>query len=303
MKCLVTGAAGFIGKHLALRLIDEGYQVTGVDNHVNSIPDESLPFPVIHGSFDGNILGDIEKQKYDIVFHLAALPRVSYSTTYPVRTSETNIMATIRLLTACRGNIKRFIFSSSSSVYGNSNSVPFLEEYSKNPESIYALQKATIEDFCRMFSKTYGLDTVCLRFFNVFGPKQIVNSSYATAISMWCHSIKNKVPLRSDGTGEQRRDLCYVDNTVDGCVLAAKYKQPCSGNSFNIACGKNYSNNEVLARFRDRFGALDIVHAPERVGDVKETLACLDLAETQLGYRAKVSFDEGLEKTWKWWGL
>ena len=147
------------------------------------------------------------------------------------------------------------------------------------------------------------MDAVCLRYFNVFGPHAYGDSPYATAVAAWCDAVRHGKPLRSDGDGEQSRDLCYVDNVVDANVLAANNKNPFRGEAFNIGCGDRTTNNEILAYFKRRFPHVDVIHAPERPGDVKHTQADITDAVEKLGYEPKVKFWEGLEMTLDWWKL
>ena len=310
-KALVTGIAGFIGSNLARRLVDEGWQVTGVDDlstgRLSNVNDLATKKSIkLYAGVDFAspiILQAIQSQAFDIVFHLAAIPRVSYSVDNPFITTDVNIGRTIKLLEACRGNIKRFVFASSSSVYGGATVLPTPTSYQKNPKSPYALQKSVCEDFLSMFSTLYGIETVSLRFFNVFGQNQYGDSAYATAISAWCHAIKNGTSLRSDGTGEQSRDMCYVDNVVEANILAAESDRTFCGEQFNVACGDRVSNNEILAYFKEHWPKLTIVNAPARIGDVMHSQA--DISETVdvLGYTPLVRFWDGLSRTTEWWKI
>ena len=204
---------------------------------------------------------------------------------------------------ACSGNIKRFVFASSSSVYGGADILPTSRDYPKDPKSPYAWQKSAIEDAIKIFCSLYKFDAVCLRYFNVFGPGQFGGSAYATAVSAWCHAIKNGERLRSDGSGEQTRDMCYVDNVVQANIKAAESDQAFSGQRYNVACGQRVSNNQILEFLMKRFPSARVEKAPTRPGDVMHTLA--DISETQkdLGYNPEVMFWDGLEKTLEWWKL
>lgn len=251
-----------------------------------------------------HMLAHIQHGFYDVVFHQAAIPRVSYSVENPAETTYTNVFSTVRLFEACAGNVDRVVWASSSSVYGGAESMPTHEsERGKNlPKSPYAWQKFTIEDYARLAADLYDLDIVCLRYFNVFGPGQLGDSPYSTAVAAWCHAAKNGLPLRSDGDGEQTRDMCYIDNTVDANILAANSNMTFRGRAYNIACGSSVSNNQILDYFRANFDVA-IKHAPERPGDVKHTLADTSRAEEELGYKPLVTFWEGLEQTIDWWDL
>ena len=225
-RALVTGCCGFIGSNLTHRLVNDGWIVDGVDDmsngHLELLDDAKfrvVPMPlleaydqtaaasrtddtvlVIEGDFaDNNLLQRIMAGNYDVVFHLAANPRVEYSVKNPVTTTDINVLRSVALFAACSTNVRRVVFSSSSSVYGDAETLPTTELESTSPESPYALQKLVVEDYAKLFGKLYGLDIVCLRYFNVFGPRQYGDSPYSTAISAWCDAVANNKFLRSDG--------------------------------------------------------------------------------------------------------
>jgi nucleoside-diphosphate-sugar epimerase len=306
-RALVTGGAGFIGSNLTDRLINEGFQVTVVDDlsngHLNFLKDAKVKEILTTSFADPKVLDRIRSGAFNVVFHEAAIPRVSYSVEHPVETTEVNVMDSVLLLDACRGHVKRFVFASSSSVYGGADQLPTPNTAPKNPKSPYALQKSVIEEYCSMFSMLYNLDTICLRYFNVFGPRQYGDSPYSTAVSAWCHAIKHNLPLRSDGTGEQSRDMCYVDNVVEANLLAAKATRQFKGERYNIACGDRVTNNQILDYFKKRYPRLEVTTAPWRPGDVMHTQADISATTEAVGYQCKVRFWEGLEKTVAWWGL
>jgi nucleoside-diphosphate-sugar epimerase len=238
------------------------------------------------------------------VFHVAAIPRVAFSVENPVLTADVNVLRTTQLIHACVGTkVQRIIFSSSSSVYGGEAPLPTPHSASKRPKSPYALQKSVIEDFIAMATELYGIDAVCLRYFNVFGPRQLGNSPYSTALSAWCDAIKTGRALRSDGTGEQSRDLCYVDNVVQANVLAARAHGKLSGVALNVACGERTTNNQILQELRRRHPEIAVTSAPWRAGDVMHSHA--DVSETArvLGYTPSVKFWDGFERTLAWWEL
>lgn len=307
-RALVTGGAGFIGSNLAKRLLDEGWTVDIVDDMSNGHLEFVKPFRKEITFFEcdfasKDVCALIRSGRYDYIFHQAAVPRVSYSVEHPYETTDVNISRTVKLMEAAKeGNVKRFVFASSSSVYGGADVMPTPETEPKNPVSPYALQKSVIEDYCKLFHKLYGFDSVSLRYFNVFGPNQYGDSPYSTAISAWCHAVKNETPLRSDGDGEQSRDLCYVDNVVDANLIVALADREFSGECFNVACGDRTTNNEILEFFKEKFPGIEIVHAPERPGDVKHTQADVS-ALVELGYEPKMKFWDGLEKTIQWWEI
>lgn len=303
-RALVTGGAGFIGSHLVDRLI-ENWLVDVVDDlsngSVHVVQKHLHNNNLIIGDFAcDTVLDKIRSKEYDYVFHLAAQPRVSYSVENPVETNDTNVTKTIKLLDACRGNVKKVIFASSSSVYGNVDTLPTSEEAAKRPESPYALQKLIVEDYLRLFGKLYGLDSVCLRFFNVFGPRQLGDSPYSTAVSAWLTAIMKNTSMRSDGDGSQTRDMVYVNNVVDAMILAAKHEHFLGGQAFNVGSATRVSNLEILDYLKSKFPEAQSHQAPPRAGDVKDTLADLSKIRKVLGYGPSVPFWTGLDRTIAW---
>jgi nucleoside-diphosphate-sugar epimerase len=302
MRVLVTGCAGFIGSNLTARCVKEGWDVVGVDDLSNGQVD-FLPggFSFLKEDFaSGDVLSAIKSGTFDVVFHLAAVPRVSYSVEHPVETHETNVYKTLQLMDACRGNVKRIVFASSSSVYGGADELPTRESSPKNPKSPYALQKSIIEDYLKLYRDLYGLDSVCLRFFNVFGPNQLGDSPYSTAVSAWLTAIKRGQSMRSDGDGSQSRDMCYVDNVVDACIKSATRIDPLNAECYNVACGERTTNNDILAYLKKKYP--DAVHhdAPWRPGDVMHTQADLVKIHSELGYVPLVKIWEGIDRTIEW---
>lgn len=311
MRVLVTGGCGFIGSNLVKKLTELDHEVVCIDNMSSSRDDAeefmaSLPnVEFVKGCFAGHdILERVESKHFDIVFHVAAIPRVSFSVENPALTTDTNVNKTVKLLEACIGSVKRFVFSSSSSVYGGADLLPTPTDHPKDPKSPYAWQKSSTEDLIKIFCQTYqGFDAVSLRYFNVFGPGQFGGSAYSTAISAWCHAIKNNLPLRKDGTGEQSRDLCYIDNVVSANILVMDQEARFSGETFNVACGDRISNNQILDHFKEKFGDLSIEQAPFRLGDVMHTQADISKSVSDLGYKPLVLFWDGLRRTFEWWNV
>ena len=328
-KVLVTGGAGFIGSNLTRELVKQGYMVDIVDDmsnghlelldglklrhlpnsfflqHYNNQtpdrPQEEVVF--VEDSFASlGMLQHIYEKNYDFIFHQAAIPRVSYSVENPGETTDTNVSDTVRLFEASIDNVERIVFASSSSVYGGSEDLPIHESKKKDPLSPYAWQKSCIEDYAELCYALYKLDIVCLRYFNVFGPGQHGDSPYSTAVSAWCHAIKNGKMLRSDGTGEQSRDLCYVDNVVAANILAAERSGLLRGRCYNIACGDRITNREILDYLNTNYD-ITVRDTPWRQGDVMHTQANIDRAIEELCYRPKVKFWDGFEKTLNWWGI
>ena len=301
-RCLISGGAGFIGSNLARRLVNEHWDVTVVDD-MSAGRREFLP--AIKGLIVGDFTCDealtaIRSKCFDVVFHLAAKPRVSYSVEHPLETNDTNVTKMLMLLDACRDNVGRFVNTSSSSVYGNTQFLPTAEFVAHAPVSPYALQKSVSEQYCRLYSAVYGLDTVSVRPFNVFGPNQLGDNAYALAVSSWLHAVKHGTPLRSDGDGTQTRDITYVTNVVDVFEACANFVGPLNGDAFNAGAGGRVSNNEILEWFKKHYPDCAINHAPVRAGDVKDTQASTERAAAFLGITPKVDFWRGLELTHTW---
>lgn len=326
-KALVTGCCGFIGSHLTKMLVEQGWDVTGVDDLSNGDPSaldkidiRCIP-PALLGAYETQgvdasktlvITGDfaheyvlvkVAEGEFDVIFHLAANPRVEFSVKNPASTTHTNVQKTIELMTAATGKIDRFVFASSSSSYGNTDQFPTRESSPTNPESPYGLQKLVVEQFGEMYNRLYGMDFVALRFFNVYGPGQRGDSPYSTAIAAWCTRLKKNEPLRSDGDGEQRRDMVYVNDVASAMVTAADHPDSLGYVMYNVATGVAVTNNEILKTLKEYFPEMVINHAPARPGDVKFTLGSIDKINEELGWIPRKEFWAGLRSTLKWWGL
>lgn len=306
-RVLITGGAGFIGSNLHERCLEEGWSVFSVDDfsngHQEFVPRQAF---CLRSDFaDCRVLDMVRDQWFDTVMHIAAVPRVSYSVEHPLETNNVNVTKTLALMDACRGNIERFIFASSSSVYGGAERLPTPETAPKDPKSPYALQKSIIEDYLRLYGELYGLDSIALRFFNVFGPRQLGDSPYACAVAAWLTQIMKGGSMRSDGDGSQSRDLCYVDNVTDCCVRAAqaipKAHPNFKGMAINVACGDRTSNNDIMDYLRQRYPEAKSHTAPWRPGDVMHTQADISGAEYHLGYRPLVKAWEGIDRTIEWY--
>jgi len=234
----------------------------------------------------------------DITFHLAAIPGVAYSVENPHDSDFVNISGTVNILEASKNvNVKRFVFSSSSSVYGGSEVLPTPENTPLNPKSPYALQKKVGEEYCKLFSNTYNLETVCLRYFNVFGPRQYGDSPYASVISSFAESLKNNTQPIIHGDGSQFRDFCPVENVVHANILAATIGGRLIGDVFNIGCGDKTSINDL----HRLMGCLPAKYIESRPGDVKCSQADISSASNMLGYKIKKSFNDGLKNTINWY--
>ncbi len=307
---LVTGCAGFIGSNF-VRQVKEKYpqvKIIGIDDFSTGRKAEvDLSVTLYEGSIlDGALLEKLfASHKPEYVFHFAALPRVSYSIEQPRLTSEVNIIGTVALLEAARSHgVKRFIYSSSSSVYGGAKKLPTKEsENFPDPKSPYAVQKYVGEPFCRVFSDLFGMDTVCLRYFNVFGPGQYGDSPYSTVVSAWLEALyfPDKKQAFIEGDGTQSRDFCYIDNVVMANMSAMESESNFKGQAVNVAHGEKTTVNEVLELIEKYTGKkLELEKRPPRKGDVKHTHADISKAKELLGYDPRVKFEEGLKRTIAW---
>ena len=307
---LVTGCAGFIGSNFVRQFRKQfpKTKVIGIDNFFTGRKDALDKFITFYyGSVQNRKLLEkiFRKHRPEYVFHFAAIPRVSYSVEYPVETSEANIIGTVALLEAAKNyGVKRFIYSASSSVYGGAVKLPTKEsENSPNPKSPYALQKYVGEVFCKIFSGLYGMDTVSLRYFNVFGPGQYGDSPYSTVISAWLESLYFPSGRKAfiEGDGGQSRDFCYVDNVVSANILAMKSAKKLNGEVLNVAHGERTAVGEVRGILEKMTGRkLDLEKRPTRLGDVRHNHADISKIKKQLGYKPSVDFKEGLRRTVDW---
>lgn len=298
-KAIVTGGAGFIGHHLVKKLDILGYQTLIIDNLSTGF-EKNIPLSknVFFENLDIRsevILSVLNYFKPNLVFHLAARPSVPFSVANPILSNDININGTLNLLeSSLKNNVKRFIFSSSSSVYGGTDGSATSENYKPNPQSPYALQKLVGEEYCRLFVK-YGLDTCSLRYFNVFGENQDPNSPYAAVIASFLkHKRENSIP-NIYGDGNQKRDFCHVDNVVSANIAAATRIAPINGEVFNIGCGKNISINDIAKYFDFK----KVNYLDERPGDIKNSLADISKAIALLGYFPSKNFDNEIKNLLK----
>ena len=251
-KLLVTGAGGFIGSNMVQYLLNNTvYDVIGVDSFENGTHNkefiESLDKAEDRFTFNCQNFIDVDLTDVEVVFHFAATPRVSYSVEQPLLTNENNVTNTLILLDKCvKNKIKRFVFSSSSSVYGDVENFPTSETEETGPISPYGLQKLTIEKYCKLYSDLYNLDTVSLRYFNVYGPNQYSDNAYATVICAWIKGFIENTLIRLDGTGEQSRDFSYVEDVCQANYLVGLYKDKLKGDVYNVAHNSNTTLNELL---------------------------------------------------------
>jgi len=306
-RALVTGAAGFIGSHIVDRLLREGSEVTAVDNlsagKIENVAHNQgrsgftfLKGDIRDAEFDAKIVRDV-----DTVFHEAALVSVTRSVKDPVSTNETNVSGTLRLLRACANSgVRRFIYASSSSVYGETETLPKTEGIPPQPISPYAVSKLAGEDYCRVFHRIYGLETVSLRYFNVYGPRQAYGP-YSGVITIFINRLLEGKPPIIYGDGEQTRDFTHIQDVVEANMLAAETNSGV-GEVFNIATGKPATINELcsmLLKITDRMD-LNPEHTGPRPGDIKHSYADTTKARETLGYRPRVSLEQGLVQLTEW---
>jgi len=306
-KYLVTGAAGFIGRSIAAALIGRGESVRGVDNFAtgkreNLIGLERLEF--VEGDLADPALAARVCRGVEIVFHEAALPSVPRSVADPVGTNVACVDATLQLLVAVRAaGVRRVVYAASSSAYGDTPTLPKHEGMLPNPISPYAVAKLTGEYYMRSFARVYGLETVALRYFNVFGPYQDPASQYSGVLAVFCRRMLGGEQPVIYGDGEQSRDFTFIQNTVEGNLLAAVAPaELVSGRVMNVATGFRITLNEVFEELKEITGYRGTVaYAPERNGDIKHSLADISLARELLGYAPSVDFREGLRRTVEWY--
>ena len=298
MKIVVTGGAGFIGSHLVDRLIKEGHMVIVVDN-LSTGKKENLNKRAKFYKIDirsSKIPQIFKKEKPEIIFHLAALPRVPLSVEKPVLTSKVNILGTVNVFkSSIDSGAKRIIFASSSSVYGDQKKLPLKESMVPNPISPYGLQKLVCEQFAKLFTNLYNVPIISLRYFNVYGPRIDFDSDYSLVIGKFLKQKAKGKPLTIFGDGEQTRGFCYVEDVVEANILAMKSKRLKGGEVINIGSPKSYSVN-YLAKL---IGG-ERMYLPPRAGDPKHTKADITLAKKLLGWRPKTTFEKGLKKTIEW---
>jgi UDP-glucose 4-epimerase len=301
---LVTGGGGFIGSHLADRLCRDGHRVRVLDNFATGRRENLL-----HLITDIELIeGDIQSYERvhnavrgsELVFHAAALPSVPRSVQDPLTSNASNVTGTLNVLLASRDEgVRRVVFASSSSVYGANRELPKREDMPAHPIAPYAVAKLAAEGYCRAFFDVYGLETVSLRYFNVFGPRQDPVSQYAAVIPSFITALIGGQSPVVYGDGEQSRDFTYVDNAVEAGLLAAD-ADGVAGETFNVACGERTSLNEVLAALRELSGCQEAAeYADPRPGDVAHSLADISRARERLGYEPGIGVRRGLELTYQ----
>lgn len=302
-KFLVTGGAGFIGSNIVKALIDNGDAVRVLDNLSTGHKKNIEPFldKIDFQNADLTNTDDCCKavNGVDYVLHQGAVPSVPRSVNNPLLTNNSNVVGTLNLLIAARdAKIKRLVYAASSSAYGDSPVMPKVETMPSRPKSPYAIQKLTGELYCQVFSKIFGLETVVLRYFNVFGPNQDPDSTYSAVIPRFIKTIMNDEKPVVFGDGLTSRDFTYVDNNVHANILACTADNTAVGEVINIACGYQTSLNQLVEKINKYLGkSISCKYEAERTGDVKHSLADIEKAEKLLGYKPLVTFDDGLART------
>lgn len=318
MKILVTGGAGFIGSNLCESLLQQGYTVRCLDNFATGKIENLLPLLEQYPERFRLIVGDIRKiedcQKavagMEYVLHEAALGSVPRSIKDPITTNDVNIGGFLNMLTASRdAGVKRFVFAASSSTYGDSQSLPKVEDVIGKPLSPYAITKYVNELYAEVFARTYGMEFIGLRYFNVFGRRQDPFGAYAAVIPLFVKQLmKHESPV-INGDGEYSRDFTYIDNVIQMNLLALTTDNPEAVNKiYNTAFGERTTLNqlvgylkEFLSEFDINIANLEVIHGSNRVGDIPHSLACVDKAKQLLGYNPEYSMREGLKEAVKWY--
>ncbi len=305
LRFLVTGGAGFIGSNIVKELVEKGYQVRVLDNFATGQRSNIEPYIKNIELIEGDIRDFWTVVKatkgIDYILHQAALPSVPRSIDNPLTTTEVNVNGTLNILEAARFNeVRRIVYASSSSVYGDSPEMPKNEDMKPMPKSPYAITKLAGEEYCMSFYNLYGLETVALRYFNVFGPRQNPFSQYSAVIPKFISMLKNGQNPTIWGDGSTSRDFTYIDNVVNANILACE-KKAAVGNVINIACNKAFTLNELVEKLNGIMGTkISPTHGTEKIGDVKHSLADIEKANSILGYKPQIDFGEGLKKTVEW---
>lgn len=305
-RWLITGGAGFIGSHLAASLIARGEQVRIADNFATgrreNLPHLGPEIELVEGDLADTEVARRAVSGADYVLHQAAIPSVPRSVSDPLGSHRANVDATLNVLVASRdAGVRRVVYAGSSSVYGDTPTLPKVETMATMPLSPYALQKLIGEQYLQQFTALYGLETVSIRYFNVFGPRQDPSSPYSGVIALFVTRLLGGLPPTITGDGEQTRDFTYVSNVVDG-VLRAATAPNAAGQVINVATGRQISINE-LARTLTRLIGVEVEpeYLPARTGDVRHSLADISRARELLGYEPTVDLEEGLSRTVEWY--
>ncbi|MFL1683835.1 MULTISPECIES: SDR family oxidoreductase [Bacteroidales] len=316
MKILVTGGAGFIGSNLCEKLLQDGHEVVCLDNFSTGKP-ENIQLFFSNSKFK-LIVGDIRNisdcnnavDGVDYVFHEAALGSVPRSIKDPITTNSVNIDGFLNMLVASRDvGVKRFIYAASSSTYGDSASLPKVEDIIGKPLSPYAITKYVNELYADIFSRTYGMECIGLRYFNVFGRKQNPDGAYAAVIPLFVKKLINHESPVINGDGEYSRDFTYIDNVIQMNLLAMSVENEEAVNTvYNTAYGERTTLNQLVSYLKEyltlydsEIAKVDIVHGPNRLGDIPHSLASIEKAKSLLGYRPLYSMKDGLKEAVKWY--
>jgi UDP-glucose 4-epimerase len=306
VRTLVTGGAGFIGHHLVRSLIERGDEVTVIDDFSTGFPSRLEPFRGQINIVEASILDEVALDRAvassEVVFHEAAIPSVARSVIAPRATNAANATGTIEvMLAAARHGVRRVVLAGSSSVYGPAAELPCRETQRPAPSSPYGASKLAAEHYLHTLGQLHGVETVALRYFNVFGPGQDPTSEYSAVIPRFATAVLAGRTPTINGSGGISRDFTYVDNVIDGNLLAAKASSP-SGLTFNIACGTRYTLLELLRAIGDAAGrTVEPRFGPPRAGDIVHSQADISLAREGLGYAPMVSFHEGIARTVAWY--
>lgn len=306
MKYLITGGAGFIGSNLAVELLNRGQQVRVLDNfatgrrkNVEPIKDK---IELIEGDLRSYHIVREAVDGMDFILHQGALPSVPRSIKDPITTNEVNVVGTLNILNAAvDSGVKRVVFASSSSIYGDSERLPKQEDMIPNPLSPYAVSKLASEKYCQVFARIYKLHTVSLRYFNVFGPRQDPTSQYSAVIPKFIRAILTKKQPVIFGDGLQSRDFTFVKNVVEANILATQADFP-GGMVFNCACHERIDLNQLVQHINEITGeSIQPLYSEARPGDVKHSFADIERIQKYLGYEPQVLFREGLKRTVEWY--
>jgi UDP-glucose 4-epimerase len=305
MEILVTGGAGFVGSHLVEALVDADHRVRVLDDFATGHRENLAHLTNQVEWIEGSILDPATLRKaiegIGVVFHQAAIPSVPRSVDNPSLSHEVNATGTLNVLTAARNaGVRRLVYASSSSAYGVAHGGARVETMPPQPLSPYAVSKLAGEHYCQAFAHVYGLETVCLRYFNVFGPRQDPDSPYAAVIPRFISALLADRPLTIYGDGTQTRDFTYVGNVVSANMLAMA-APAVSGEVFNVGCGQQTSLNELASQLAQIAGAKPrIERLPPRSGDLPHSLANITKARSLLGFEPKFGLSEGLQRTWEY---
>jgi nucleoside-diphosphate-sugar epimerase len=306
MRYLVTGGAGFIGSNIVATLLEKGHAVRVLDNFTTGRRTNIESFLSDIDLVDGDIRDFWTcldaAEGCDYILHQAALPSVQRSVINPQTTNEINIGGTLNMLEAARRRrVKRFVFASSSSVYGDTPTLPKIETMAPHPLSPYATTKLAGEFYCKNYHDLHGLPTVCLRYFNIFGPQQDPNSDYAAVVPKFVTALLAGRRPTVFGDGEQSRDFTYIQNAVQANLIACE-SEATPGGVFNIACGDRFTLNQMFEVLRGIIGAsVEPIYVDPRPGDIKHALAEIEAAKNTLGYDPEIDFRRGLELTVEWY--